>query len=414
MYIIKKNKHMRKTLLYFVIISFTTCFFIRCESEYVGQYPIDSVAPQPVSNIQVENLAGAVKIKYELPDEKDILYVKAEYDLATGERGVYKTSVYKNTMHIKGFGKSKKTTIMLSTVDRSQNESTPIEVEIEPDDSPIYDLFNSIHAIETFGGIKLTWDNPLEESVMIGVIKKNESTNEFTNVENFYSSEKQANMTVRGLDTISVEYFIYVRDTYMNYSDTLSVTLKPYFEEELDKKGFVGFPLSTYFAYHRSYSDVSKLWDNSYTTESGYYYLYIKPGNTTMPFFTFDMGVKAKLSRIRMWQRLSYAYSLYNARLFEWYGTNDESVARDVQTLDWENNPSWIKLVDGESKRPSGLPSGSPVNNEDKAYAEAGEDFEVSLDANAVRFLRFKLIETWSGADGLNMMEIAIWGQKMN
>lgn len=402
---------MKKNIRISTFLFIMTVVLISCDKDYVGQYPTDNTAPQPISNVVVENLPGSVKLTYDIPDEKDLLYVKAEYLSVTGEKVVYKTSVYSNTMLIKGFGKSKKSTIKVTSVDRSQNESPSIEVDIEPLDSPIYDIFNNIEVVEAFGGIKLTWKNPSEVDIMIGIMKKDNITGELSNVENFYTSEADAMRAVRGLDTLTTEFNIYIRDAYMNYTDTLVAFLKPYYEEEVPKRNFLELPLSTYFAYHRAHSSVAKLWDNNYTTESGYHYLYIKPGNTIMPFFTFDMGLTVKLSRIKIWQRMSYAFSLYNAKIFECYGTNDETIARDVETLEWVNNPSWVKILDGESKRPSGMSEGVPLTNEDKLYAETGEDYEFDLEAPPVRFIRYKLIETWSGADGLNMMEIAIWGE---
>ena len=112
-----------------------------------------------------------------------------------------------------------------------------------------------------------------------------------------------------------------------------------------------------------------------------------------------------------MWGRDDFLFALHNSRTFEWYGTNDAALAADAETQGWETNPGWIKIMNAESKRPSGLPAGAAVTTEDAAYARAGEEFEFPLAAPAVRYMRFKLLSTWSGSTGLTIGELTFWGQ---
>lgn len=381
----------------------------QCKEETIGQYPTDSVAPQQVSDVVVKNIAGGAELSYKLPNEVDLLYVQALYDLPNGKSGVTKASVFGNSMQIKGFGKSTKRTIQLVSVDRSRNESKPLNVEIEPLDSPIYGILDSLQVQESFGGFKLTWPNALKEDIVLGVLRKNETTGEFNYIDNFYSSEAYAQKAVRGLDSVRATFGLFVRDIYENYTDTLVVSLKPYFEQEIPKSGFVGLKLSSLFKLHSYGGGMDKMWDGITNVDNNLYYL--QNGNTVMPYFTFDMGVKAKLSRFRLWQRVNYLFALHNPKLFEWYGTNDPVVAADAETQGWENNPAWVKLMSCESKKPSGLPAGAALTTEDDAYARAGEEFEFPLDAPAVRYLRFKLISTWSGSSGVHINELTFWGQ---
>ena len=402
---------MHKIIKYLLFIFCGTLTLTSCQNEYIGQYPTDSTQHKPVSNVRVTNLPGAVELTYSLPDEKDMLYVKATYMKSNGEYAEYKASVFSNNMLLEGFGKSQKTTVRLVSVDKSQNESLPVEVEIEPQDSPIYNIFENLHIEETFGGIRVTWENPLRQEIMVGVLKRSDITGELEYVDNFYSTEHYASNAIRGLDSISADFGVFVRDLHMNYTDTVLVTLTPYYEQEIPKSGFREIPIAPYFAYHRSQANISTLWDLNYTNTSGYNYLYMRPGNDLMPYFTLDLGSKVKISRVRHWQRLNQAFQLHNPRRFEWYGTNDKAVAEDVATLGWEDNPAWTKLMTGESVRPSGLDAGDPITNEDSEYAAAGEDFEFYFDAPAVQYLRFKLVETWGGSDGLFLMELSLWGR---
>lgn len=401
---------MKKSAVY-ITIFILALLLTNCKDEYIGQFPVDKNNPQPVKNVVVENLPGKVKISYELPDEKDLLYVQGTCKLSSGVEKIAKTSVFSNSMIIEGFGKSEKMTLRLIAVDRSQNKSTPVDIEIEPLDSPIYEIFNQMKVIPSFGGLKISWSNPEKIDLMVGVLKQNKATGELDYVENFYSSLIQGIGTVRGQDSIRSLFAIYIRDTYMNYTDTLFLELQPFFEEEIPKNNFIAFSIPTYFKVYNSNSVLKKIWDGNVTDETNYNFFYIRPGNTMMPYFTFDLGITAKLSRFRLWPRLRYAFTLHSPKEWEWYGTNNPDVAKDAQTLGWEENPAWVKIMRCESKRPSGLNPGDALTTEDLAYINEGEEFEFPLEIPPVRYLRFKLIKSWSDGDGINLQEVSFWGQ---
>jgi hypothetical protein len=399
---------MKKYLIYIYLL-IATLLLNNCKEQLIGQYPVDGTAPKPVTNIVVENLPGSVKLKYQLPDEDDLLYVQAYYNLPNGKTGVTKTSVFSSNMLIKGFGKSTKQTVRLVSIDRSRNESTPLNVEVEPLDSPIYGMLDSLVVKESFGGFKLFWPNFFKEDIVFGVLQKDETTGLYKYIDNFYSSEVLAKKAVRGLDSTKAEFGLFIRDIYGNSTDTLKMNLKPLYEEQISKEGFVGLRLSSRFKLHSYGGGMDRMWDGVTNVDNNIYY--ISTGNTVMPYFTFDMGVKAKLSRFKMWQRVNYMFALHNPKLFEWYGTNDAALAADSETQGWETNPGWVKIMDGESNKPSGLPAGAALTAEDDLYGRAGEEFEFPLEAPPVRYLRFKELTTWSGSSGLCIGELTFWGQ---
>lgn len=398
---------------HYIILCFILMMAVSCKEEQLGQFPTDNIAPQPVKNVKVTNLPGSVSLTYDLPDEEDILYVQAVYTLSNGKAGIAKSSVFNSTMIIDGFGKSEKRTILLQTVDRSQNVSEEVEVEIHPQDSPIYEILDNIVIHDYFGGFKIQTVNPLKKTVVIGILGKDDVTGLYTHsIENIYFSGENLTQTIRGLENEPKPYGIFVRDTYDNSTDTIYVDIAPLFEEEIPKSGFLPMPLSLRYSLH-SYgnSSMPQLWDNIYNVDNNLYY--ITTGNSVMPYFTFNMGVKATLSHFKLWQRVDYMYTLHNARSFEIWGTNNKVLAEDAETLGWEENSGWIKLAVCESRRPSAnipIDAANPLTTEDIEYAKAGEDFEITAETS-VQYIRFKLVRTWSGSSGVHINELTFWGK---
>ncbi len=381
--------------------------YMGCKEESIGQYPVDSIAPNPVSNVKVQNTKGGAVLTYNIPDDKDLLYVKAMYELPNGQRKEKKTSVYNNSIIIQGFAKATAATVQLVAVDRSQNESLPVEVNINPDDSPIFDVFSSLQAVATFGGVRLTWENSDQADIVIGILSKNEEDG-FVPIENFYTSVESGMGAVRGLSNTSHEFGIYVRDIYNNYTDTLISVLTPWRESELDKGLWREMPLCSSFRLYSSNGVMSRLWDGVTKASAGSQNYYLQQTGNGNIFFTFDLGVNAKLSRFKFWGRDQWYFNLHCPKEFEIWGTNDESVAFG-DPCGWEG---WDLLMTATSTKPSGdeVLSFNQLTSEDIAYAEAGEEYEFPVEAPSARFIRFKTIRTWTNSQNFHIAELAFWG----
>ena len=255
----------------FVLLLLTV--FSGCKEEYIGQYPVDSVAPKQVSNVQVQNMKGRVVLTYTLPEEDDLLCVTARYVLQNGVKREMSSSAYSNKIELKGFGKGRKYQVELYSIDKSYNESAPCVVEVEPEDSPIYDVFHTLQLFDAFGGVKLHWENPLKENVVLGAMMK-ESDGTWKHVETIYSSEAVADKAIRGLDAKPADFAFYFRDIYDNHTDTLYKEMTPLFEEEMDKSKFMEFPLGKYFTHNNFGSkSMTGMWNNVYNVEKDLFYI---------------------------------------------------------------------------------------------------------------------------------------------
>src|SRR5689334_4166733 len=62
-----------------------------------------SGTPQPVSEVQVKNLPGKATIKYLVPTNRNVLYVKAEYTLPNGKDMEIKASYFVDSVVVEGF-----------------------------------------------------------------------------------------------------------------------------------------------------------------------------------------------------------------------------------------------------------------------------------------------------------------------
>jgi len=373
-----------------------------CEAEERGQIPMDTIPPEQVTSVTVENLPGGAIVSYIIPEDEDLLYVKAIYRLDDGRIMEQKASAYSTKLEIVGIGKGKHQTIQLITGDRSKNESDPLEVEIQPLDSPIYDILNSITIFNDFGGISLQWENPLEADVIISVDTL-DMDNKYQTAETIYTSSIVGRGSIRGLPPVERIFAVSITDPWNNTTDTVSGLYLPIYEEQLDRTRFSRWnpPGIPYMSLGGGW-EIEKIWDGlGANTGTGFSW----PTTSKMgDSWTMNLGVTAKLSRFKIHQRMTSAqvYTGANIKSFDLYGSSHPNVN--------ENEETWIFLGSYESFKPSGLPHGQ-VSDEDNAYALAGEEYMVDISMPAVRYLRFKVNKTWGGANYMQLMEVEFFGQ---
>lgn len=381
-----------------IIILLAICshfMFFSCQEEERGQYPIDSTPPGKIKSFEVENIGGGAIISYVLPDDEDILYVKATYKLDNGTPMEVISSVFATKLEVVGIGKSKDLWVDLVVVDRSRNESERVVVKTQPLDAPLYSILGSMVIRNDFGGISLNWTNSTGAPVVIEVLTPNDA-GETIVADKFYTEAKNGKGNIRGYEPIERQFSVLIKDRWGNVTDTLTNQYLPIFEQQLDKKRFARWnpPGIPYNAYTTANWYIENLWNNSITSGFANYSLE----------FTFDMGKLAKLSRFKINQRgeanLCYAHG--HPKRFELWGSPTPNVTDDFST--------WQFIGSFESFKPSKLPLGQ-VSNEDIAYANAnGEEWNVSLDAPNVRYIRFTCQETWGQANLIQVMEATFWG----
>lgn len=126
-------------------------FTLGCEEIVREPLSKDGTPPGPVTAPAVKNIPGGALITYQLPNETDLLYVKAEYELSNGVKVETKSSIYTNSVKVEGFGDTKEREVKLYAVDRSENVSSPITVKVQPQTPPVHAVKNTMSIIPDFG-----------------------------------------------------------------------------------------------------------------------------------------------------------------------------------------------------------------------------------------------------------------------
>lgn len=375
-----------------------------CDENKLAPIKDDGIPPGQVSNVKVKNLPGAAILTYTLPKDTDLLYVKAQYTARDGTVRESKKTYYDNSIKVVGFGDTSAHEVRLFAVDEGENESPPISIMVHPQKPPYQIVFDSLQTKPDFGGINVAFKNPGEDNIAI-VVLANDTLGRFVPFNTNYTNLKTGDFSTRGFDSVETKFGIYIRDRWNNISDTLIVMLKPYFEMRLDRTKMKGVPLDGDAPLGYG-GQVNYLFDGN-TTDNGKHYYHTGDEATMPQWFTFDMGVKAKISRLTWWMRQStgsqlFYYALHNPRNVEIWGSNDPP-----SDGSWNN---WILLAKHEQIKPSGLPVGQ-LSQADMDAAEAGETITFPLNTPAVRYIRFKTLRNWSNGTYVNFDEIAIWGQ---
>ncbi|WP_346859956.1 DUF4959 domain-containing protein [uncultured Draconibacterium sp.] len=395
-----------KKLIFLFAITGVLAFFSGCEEIVKEPLFKDSVAPGPVTNATVLNLPGSAMISYNLPNDDDLLYVKAEYTLASGMKVESKSSNYINSILVEGFGDTTEKTITLTAVDRSENQSTPVTVKVNPELPDVHSVKNTIEMIADFGGVQYRWKNENNAPLAFKILAT-DSTGVLSEVETVFSGVTDGMYTVRGFEPEEKEFAIVVRDRWDNYSDTAKATVVPLFEEQLDKSLFEQVQLdndapSGWNAWEGKYEFS---FDNDVNTFNHTY-----AGSDGWPqIWTVDLGVVARLSRFNLVQRQNFFYAHGNFRLFDVYG------AKEIPGQDG-NLEDWVPLRVAAPPYNNGCISIRPSQlggtaAEDQDHFEKGDEFSFTLDDPEIRYVRLVVNETWGLTGFSHFAEITFWGQ---
>ncbi|WP_448699333.1 DUF4959 domain-containing protein [Mucilaginibacter sp. AW1-3] len=387
--------------------------FASCKEERNEPLTKDGPAPAPVLNATVQPLSGGAKITYVLPNDPNVLYVKAVYESPKGTVKEVKSSSYGNSLVITGLGSTNTYDVNLYAVSRNEKQSDPLAVKIVPLTPPILTVRASITADADFGGLYVTYTNPDTANIVITILTKLKATDDWTEAEVNYTKSPQGNMSARGFDAVPRIFGVFVKDRWNNRSDTLIKTVTPIYESQLDKSKFKKYVLSsdvtnkTNYFYNAAGQNMAleKAWNGkagptdveAFQTNAG----------TGMPgWFTIDLGVTTKLSRWLYQARMDLTAVIWKHAAFKDY----EVYVWTGAGLPSDDFSLWTKAMSCLSVKPSGLPVGTETA-EDIAAGLKGEEWRFDRNLPPVRYVRIKCNSTWGSTNYMSCVELTFWGQ---
>jgi hypothetical protein len=420
--------------------------------------PVDNVPPGAISNVRVKNINGGAWIYYSLPQDNDLLGVRAVFSLEDGvqTREAY-ASAFNDSILIEGAHDTQEYEVKLYVMDKSNNESAPVQVSIQPLVSPIDLVGQSLKAIPTFAGIYSTWENATEEDIAIFLYVK-DSLGEMVLHDTYYSKAASGKFSFRNLEATEQEFQFVLRDKWNHFITALNTVLTPLFEEEIVGRTPSAPPTYIWQLYGETEKSYLYRGDLSYQGNTGNYAFgnlhdgvtwtdatFWTPGTGTtlsvftglpehsqyfmLPvYFTIDMGKKAAYSRVKYWMRSrSPVYSGWIFTEFEIWGTNNPKSIDEIGskadnlkywtqwpevegTDEWKND--WVKLTDGIVRLPSGNTDPTLLTDEDRTFIQNGFEFEIDpqVSDQPFRYLRF-VCKKWNNPQPyLQIVELKFWG----
>lgn len=354
--------------------------------------------PGVITDVSVEATPGGAIVSYRIPNSEDILGVKAVYTITNGRQQEVSSSFYDNKLTIVGFNDMSEHTADIYVFNRALELSDPVTITFTPLESPLSKVEKSMAIINDFGGAQFQWANELKAPIVFDFLAA-DSVGQMVTRRIASSEAETMQQSLRGFKPEARKFAVVLSDQWGNYSDTITETIIPLFEEEMPKSAMSIMKLGNDASFTNWEGTDNFLIDDD-TENFGH------SANSSIPApFTIDLGVEAKLSRIVMYQRFfsDLYYNWGNPQKFEVY----VSATRPAQSGDWNG---WTKVMDCEIIKPSGLPI-SDNSDEDIAVAQEGHEFAFPLDLPPARYIRINILSTWGGTTFTHPAEIDVFGE---
>ncbi|MDD4193483.1 MAG: DUF4959 domain-containing protein, partial [Mangrovibacterium sp.] len=395
---------------YNYLMLFFICFLFACKDE-----ERDYVKPDPLTTYTVTPINGGAMITYSIPGNANILYVEAEYE-RNGIHYTERSSIYKNQVTIEGFNTSKEVQSTLYTVNRSGIRSEPVTVAFVPLEAPVRLAYQSLKLVTGFGGVVASWENLSKTELGIRLMVEENGALESKNM--YFSANPSELYAFRGFDDTEKTFAVCIEDKWGNISDTLSLTTTPYFETEVPKP--FG-DLRKTIPYDNPTENPTFIWPRMHNNRTGDDSWLTLNDDRYGSSFTMDLKQVYKLSRLSIWPRMrpntpTDVYTVNNVLAFEMWG----SKSIDPTRLPPADLGYWLEAFTESSFQHPGVTRPAHTFADDWVYlgryeierldlqgasatdianrAIEGNHFDVPIDAEPVRYVRFFVLATDKGS----------------
>ena len=368
----------------------------------------DSTPPGSLSVEDITPTNGGGIISYLLPDDSDVLFVRAEYTNSLGVDVYRVSSSHNNYIEIDGLNQNTPVQVRLFVVDENENLSQPVEVEFTPLPSFIYLVQQSISITPDLGGVKLEWENVAEKTVYVHLHIVSDDNEEIRILSSNNSSE---NIFVRGLESVEMTFLTKVEDFDGNITDLEEkATLTPLFEEMIDKSTWT---LVNQLSVNGNAweGETTAFWDDVVDTaetnsDNSYFIIWRDQNGGTLNWpldIVISLNKNVRVHRFKVWQRafwyggptgVPYYYQEENMRSFDLFASN--------------NLTDWTLLGQFDIGDPSDENGNIPQDFIDAAAN--GHDFNLDGVSDTFRYLKFSITSNYGSDTYVHGSEITLWG----
>ena len=368
----------------------------------------DTTPPSVLSVVSVTPTNGGGIITYTLPDDNDILYVKAVYTNSNGVEVSRASSKYNTDIEVTGLNQTTALTIKLYVIDENFNQSDAVDVELIPLESFIFLVQESIEITPDLGGVKITWEN-IESKTVYVYLHINDGIEEHIRI--LSSNNAQENIFVRGLESVELTFSTEVEDFDGNKTGLeQKAILTPLFEEVISKSTW-SLVTSQSVNGNAWEGATVNFWDDVIDTtgnnsDNSYFMIWRDQngGSLNWPLdIVIDLNKNVKIHRFTVWQRafwyngpsdVPYYYQEENMKSFVIYVSNDAQTWEELGQFDI-GDPR-----DGEGNIPaSALEDGAD-----------GHDFSLDNVTEPFRYLKFSVTSNYGSESYVNGSEITLYG----
>jgi hypothetical protein len=390
---------MKKIPIYLILSASFLAF--SCTEKELLPISASTGKPEKVDVLQIEPAPGGAIITYRIPENEDILAVKAVYTISSGRKMEATTSFYDNQLQLVGYNDMLSHEAQLYSINRAQEYSDPEPVMFVPLESSLSRAANSMSIVSDFGGASFSWRNEFGENISLEFLAES-AGGDLQTVRVLTSTLDSLSYTIRGYEPKPTRFGVILSDNYGNETQLITPDepIVPIFEQRFDKKIQKIRILTGDMSFSNWEGRNEAMIDDDLATfghsPNG------PNGNIAGASFTLDLGKMAKVSRFLYFQRGDGGryYKAGNARTFEMYTYIGEPVNGDENPDgDWSK---WTKIGTYEIIKPSNS-SDATVTDEDLIAAANGHEFAIPLSVGTIRYLRFKLLTVWANwGDGSN------------
>lgn len=382
-------------------------FFAGCKKEGA-----DTIPPKPVSHVKVKALNGGALISYQLPDDHDLLYVKAEYTNSLGQDVFRASSRFSNTIEIDGFNDTLSHNVKIYCVDQHNNQSVPVEISVQPLISFIYLVQQSIQIKPDLGGVKINWQNPLEKTVFV-YLYSNDNNQEKVHI--LSSSKAEEQFVIRGMDSVYYNFSTLVEDFNGNKTEKLYLDrVKPLFEEKIDKSSWTlvqSLSVNGNAWEGRTVNFWDDIIDTKESAADNSYFIINRDNNGGSLNFPLDIVIDLNkniiLNRFVVWQRAYWYIQGNNGVSADYYYYQNENL-RSFKLYASNDKQTWLLLGSFDIGDPKDANGNIPASKIQEAID--GHHFELEQASDPFRYLKFSITSNYGSETNVYGSEITLYG----